>query len=294
MAVIVLSLAVTVLQHIGTDEYSLTPGDAKPVAPLVSVRGLATDSRHDTILLTDVYLSSLSVFQWIVSHFQSHVEYVTANELVDPGIPADELGPQGYLEMSDSKEAAEIAALRALGWTIPVTRDGAVIAGVVSPSPARTAGLRVADRIVSVDGRSVTGACSLVRALATVSPGQSVRLSVARAQISAAGAITWRTPRVTSVTVGTTPAGAGTPGCAAGTKGRAWLGVEIEDGASVHLPARITINTRDIGGPSAGLAMTLTLIDRLSSGSLTGGHVVAATGTIAPDGSVGDVGGVAE
>jgi len=40
--------------------------------------------------------------------------------------------------------------------------------------------------------------------------------------------------------------------------------------------------------------MTLTLIDQLSSGSLSGGRTVAATGTISPDGKVGDVGGVAE
>ena len=40
--------------------------------------------------------------------------------------------------------------------------------------------------------------------------------------------------------------------------------------------------------------MTLTLIDQLSAGSLTGHHVVAATGTIDVNGHVGDVGGVAE
>jgi PDZ domain-containing protein len=38
----------------------------------------------------------------------------------------------------------------------------------------------------------------------------------------------------------------------------------------------------------------LTLIDKLSKGSLTGHHVVAVTGTIAVNGAVGDVGGVAE
>jgi PDZ domain-containing protein len=38
----------------------------------------------------------------------------------------------------------------------------------------------------------------------------------------------------------------------------------------------------------------LTIIDKLSHGSLTGHRVIAATGTIAPDGQVGDVGGVAE
>ena len=54
------------------------------------------------------------------------------------------------------------------------------------------------------------------------------------------------------------------------------------------------MHTQDIGGPSAGLAMTLGIMDKLSSGRLTGKRIVAATGTIDQNGSVGDVGGVAE
>jgi PDZ domain-containing protein len=40
--------------------------------------------------------------------------------------------------------------------------------------------------------------------------------------------------------------------------------------------------------------MTLGVIDALDGGSLTGGHTVAATGTIDAQGNVGDVGGVAQ
>ena len=59
-------------------------------------------------------------------------------------------------------------------------------------------------------------------------------------------------------------------------------------------PFQCHINVGGIGGPSAGLALTLGLIDLLSNGDLTGGHRVAATGTINLDGTVGDVGGVAQ
>ena len=54
------------------------------------------------------------------------------------------------------------------------------------------------------------------------------------------------------------------------------------------MPAR----TRSIGGPSAGLAFTLTLIDELTPGELTGGQDVAVTGTIELDGTVGPIGGL--
>jgi PDZ domain-containing protein len=49
-----------------------------------------------------------------------------------------------------------------------------------------------------------------------------------------------------------------------------------------------------VSATSAGLAMTLAILDILSSGNLTGGHAVAATGTIGLDGTVGDVGGVSQ
>jgi Lon-like protease len=66
------------------------------------------------------------------------------------------------------------------------------------------------------------------------------------------------------------------------------------DTASIQLPFEISIDTGEIGGPSAGLAFTLTLIDELSEGDLTGGIDVAVTGAIGVDGSVGAIGGLAQ
>ena len=74
----------------------------------------------------------------------------------------------------------------------------------------------------------------------------------------------------------------------------AYLGIDPQDQQDWDFPVKVTVHTQDIGGPSAGLAMTLGIIDKLSSGRLTGHRIVAATGTIDPEGNVGDVGGVAE
>ncbi|HWU08923.1 MAG TPA: S16 family serine protease [Streptomyces sp.] len=58
----------------------------------------------------------------------------------------------------------------------------------------------------------------------------------------------------------------------------------------------VTLQLADVGGPSAGLFFSLGIIDKLagdgSGGDLTGGRIVAGTGTIAADGGVGAVGGV--
>jgi PDZ domain-containing protein len=63
-------------------------------------------------------------------------------------------------------------------------------------------------------------------------------------------------------------------------------------------PAQVKVNLRlaDIGGPSAGLLFTLGIIDKVAGdghgGDLTGGRVIAGTGTIDASGKVGAVGGV--
>ena len=60
----------------------------------------------------------------------------------------------------------------------------------------------------------------------------------------------------------------------------------------LDFPVDITIDPGPVSGPSAGLAFTLTIIDELTPGSLTGGKKVAVTGTMDLDGNVGEVGGV--
>ena len=59
-----------------------------------------------------------------------------------------------------------------------------------------------------------------------------------------------------------------------------------------HLPFQVTVDSGAVGGPSAGLAFTLGIMDVLTPDSITGGHKVATTGTINADGTVGPVGGV--
>ncbi|MGD6776125.1 S16 family serine protease [Sutcliffiella horikoshii] len=51
-------------------------------------------------------------------------------------------------------------------------------------------------------------------------------------------------------------------------------------------------NIENLGGPSAGLMITLTLLDKMMEESLLKGNAVAGTGTITIDGKVGPIGGV--
>ena len=57
-------------------------------------------------------------------------------------------------------------------------------------------------------------------------------------------------------------------------------------------PFPISIDSGDIGGPSAGLMWALGLYELMTPGDLTGGRTIAGTGTIDLRGHVGPIGGI--
>ncbi len=72
---------------------------------------------------------------------------------------------------------------------------------------------------------------------------------------------------------------------------RAIVGVVVEQSASIQLPVKVTIDAGNVGGPSAGLAFALDIVDELGK-DIDQGRRVVATGEIELDGTVGAIGGV--
>jgi PDZ domain-containing protein len=159
-----------------------------------------------------------------------------------------------------------------------------VVAATYGGTPAYGV-LNVGDVITAVDGKPTLSANALLAVLRTYHSGQTLTMEVSPGGTGA--------PKPVSVTLRTTVVDTG------GTdkQGKPYtvtvdLGIQVEDQVDYTYPFPISINVANIGGPSAGLAMTLGVIDELTGGSLTGGKTVAATGTIDALGDVGDVGGV--
>jgi Lon-like protease len=182
--------------------------------------------------------------------------------------------------MSQAEAAAKTAALRRLGYTVTATAAGAVIFGTYPGTPAYST-LNVGDVVTAVDGTTTPTASALTTTLRHFHSGQTVTLSVRR---SGGAGIT-----PVSVTLRSTEVDLG-----GGQTATLDLGIQPQDQTDYTYPFPVSIDVTNIGGPSAGLAMTLGVIDALTSGSVTGGHTVAATGTIDSQGNVGDVGGVAQ
>jgi PDZ domain-containing protein len=60
----------------------------------------------------------------------------------------------------------------------------------------------------------------------------------------------------------------------------------------LDLPIDLQVDSRNIGGPSAGMMYALTVLDLLTEEDLAKGHRIAGTGTISFDETVGAIGGV--
>ena len=156
--------------------------------------------------------------------------------------------------------------------------SGAIVAQVVKGSPARPGTCKVGDVITAIDGQPVQVADEVGHDRAGAA-GRHRRLvfTVTRDGQDADRA---RSRRVAA------PSGDAAGQAVLRDRRRSPKDLKLD------FPVEITIDPGAVSGPSAGLAFTLTIIDDLTPGNLTGGKKVAVTGTIDLDGNVGEVGGV--
>jgi PDZ domain-containing protein len=274
---IVLVVAIAVASRWNLNYYAVTPGTAQSVQQFITV---PADKGHPVthpVLLTDVEIGRVTALDYLFYKLQSNVSLDQVDSVTGGTAPA-QLNAQGNLEMSQAEVYAKTSALRRLGYKVTATPSGAVIAGTFPGTPAYPV-LDVGDVVSAVDGTPTLTADAVTAALRHYHSGQTIVLTVRKGGTAP--------PAPESITLKNTTINVGE------TKPLTLdLGIEVEDQVDYSFPFPVNIDVTNIGGPSAGLAMTLGVIDALTPGSLTGGHTVAATGTMDSQGNVGDVGGV--
>jgi PDZ domain-containing protein len=173
-------------------------------------------------------------------------------------------------EMSRSQLVAITVALRELGEDVEVEPVGAEVL-LVQPGAPADGELEIGDVIVEADGEEVGSTASLQRAMSDLAPGDDVTLTVER-----------EAERI-ELTLPTRAAGDDTE--------RAVVGVQVRDAEDFRFPVDIEIDAGSIGGPSAGLAFALDIVDELGD-DVDGGRTIVATGELNLEGDVGPIGGI--
>ncbi len=236
----------------------------------IQVRGVKTYRDTGELRLTTVSVSpvgkKLSLPELMWAWFDDE-EAVLPYDYVHPDdVTAEEDERQGAVSMVTSQDVAIANALRELDYDV---ESALQVAYVVPDSPSDGA-LEVRDVVLRVDGEAVDSPQMLVDSIRDTPDGESVTLQVERRGEKRDVELTpQKDPEDGVKRVGFTP------------------------GQGFRYPFDVTVNIDpNIGGPSAGLMFALGIYDTLTEGSLTGGGVVAGTGTLDLDGAVGPIGGV--
>ena len=195
---------------------------------------------------------------------------VPAKLLVPPGVSDTAQRQADLREMTISQQVAAAVALRRLGYHVVAKPDGVLVDSVDLGTHAAGA-LDPTDVIVSVNGISTPTVARLRTVLGRVHPGQVVTLGVRRGgkQLSMRVQTVADPEDVHRAIVGFTP----------------------DQSALIKLPLHVQIDAGNVGGPSAGLAFALEVMEKLGR-NVDRGYRVAATGQIELDGTVTPIGGV--
>ncbi len=262
--------------------WELAPGEALTVGSRIEfVSGdEPAPLRYETddgIHFVTAYGAKLSALDSFVGWLDPDVQVDTYEERFGDQTPSSQrvLNQQA---MVSSKQIAEYVALKRLGYNVELIMGPAIVADVIceeTPHPKSACEVMdVGDTITEFNGVPVNVLTDLFPLTETLSPGDEVEIKVRPNASDSAETRTVRmiaNPSDTSKTI---------------------IGFVPVDTRTVQLPFDVGISTSDIGGPSAGLAFTLAILDELTEGNLMGRGKVAATGTINDDEEVGPVGAV--
>ncbi|MGH9285845.1 MAG: YlbL family protein, partial [Acidimicrobiales bacterium] len=275
VAVAVLLGAVLAAYNVNLPYYALAPGQARAVNGLIQVEGAANFPPGGEVLLTTVSLRNVRAIDALVGWLDPDTDIVEQARLRPRSTSDVQFRQQNLDLMDDSKQTAVVVALRRLGHQVTERGEGGRVVSVVPDLPA-AGRLERGWVITAVDGTPTGLVSDIQAAIRRAGAGHSLTIEVDPSDGS---------PRRTvEVPVVENP-----------STGSPVIGVELRTrNRSFDTPVDVKIASGSIGGPSAGLAFALGVIDRLTPGELTGGRKVAVTGELRLDGTVASVGGVAQ
>jgi Lon-like protease len=248
--------------------YAVGPGPAREVVPLIDVTGTTTFDTGRLVMTTVSFRQVTAVTAlgaWI-----DPSRTVVGQELLYPGgETVAEERQRSLSQMDTSKIDAAVVALTAYADYPKRHGVGALIESVFTGTPA-DGRLFAGDVILSIDGHPVRTPDDVGAPIAAAGAGHPIRLVVEG-----------RPNGRTTVTV--------TPRWEPTVK-RPVIGVSTVS----NFPFDLTIDSGNIGGPSAGLMWTLGIVDLLTPEDLTGGRRIAGTGAIDLTGKVYPIGAVEE
>jgi Lon-like protease len=254
-----------------SDKLLEVPDKAHALNGLIKVPGSSRTKDSGGIYYVDVLVQKASLLQSSFKLFRPEgADVIPQKTFVPSGLTyAQQLEVDQEL-MKVSQTKAAVVALHAVGLKFRAREAGVRVAAIDSDSHARGL-LQPHDVVVGADGKKVATALDLFRALARHRPGDLVSLRVLRSGKPLDF-------RVKTIADDMNP-------------GRPLIGFAPVEVVRARLPVPVRFNLHDVGGPSAGLAFALEILEQRGR-DVDHGLKIAATGEIQLDGTVTSIGGV--
>lgn len=253
-----------------SDHYLLLPDPAREVDSLVRVPGEERRPEENGIYMVDILVRRASLLERVFPGIREGSSLVPAEAVNPTGVSESQRRRESLHQMSRSQQVAVAVALEELGYDVEARPVGAEVTAVFADTPAQGK-LQVGDVVVAAQGRKVRTTGDLREIMEGHAPGRPVTWTVRRSGGR-------RDVRLDTEVAEDAP-------------GRAVVGVLVEQAADIELPVNVRIDAGDIGGPSAGLAFALDVVDELGR-DIDGGRRVAVTGQLELDGTVVSIGGI--
>jgi len=273
-------IGIVVAASIQVRFWEVAPGSAEPVANRLEFtkEALAHVTRYpsaNSVLFVTAFGGQLSALETFVGSIDSDVDVQSFEERFGKSTPGTQQ-QLGFQSMTTAKQIAEYVAFTKLGLDASFELGSVIVEEVVCLDVPVTLSackqLQPGDTLIAFEGKAIPTLAELAPLMEGYEPGDIVTISVIPHMATE--------PEDRRVQLIESP----------DEPGRTIIGFIPADTRTVVLPFEVSIDTDRIGGPSAGLAFTLALLDEMTPGDLFGGVKVAATGTMNEDETVGAIG----
>ncbi|MGO4887893.1 SepM family pheromone-processing serine protease [Anaerobacillus sp. MEB173] len=254
--------------------YYTQPGDAKVLAEIIEVEDGYEE--EGSFMLTTVRQQKANIIHYVWAKMSEYRELFHEDQFRFGDETDEEYHHRQLMMMSSSKELATVVAYEKAGKSVTFENRGVIVTSFIDGMSAEEK-LKQGDKVIAIDGIELETADELLERLAKRDKGDPVLFTIVREN------------KEMDVTLVMTPFPKET-------------GVDAERvGVGIRYPVTdrvmnvdpdVSIDTRRIGGPSAGLMFALEIYNQLVVDDITKGYHIAGTGTINEEGVVGRIGGV--
>ncbi|MDA2946771.1 MAG: PDZ domain-containing protein [Actinomycetota bacterium] len=259
---------------IKTDYYFMSPGP--PYQWEINYVDINTFDFEGNLFQLTVRRDEANALIYVWSLLNDSYDLYPREVILPDGVTPKELSEISIQNMRASENVAIAVALKNLGYEIDTKGDGVLVVGLLDNSPVKDK-LKKSDLLNSINNIEIFSATEFISTLRTYSIGETVSIGLLREVDGVKEQMYIETTLIEHVEYEGEPM-------------VGFLATTVNE--RFDFPFEIDIKTGNVGGPSAGLMMALNVYNNLIPEDITNSMIVAGTGTIEIDGSVGPVGGI--